>query len=202
MSIPRRILSLAVTTAVGGLLLSASGSAQAGIIITRSTVREVADPTFLYTFDVAIDDECTLSAGNYFTLFDLFSDDPANFVVDESHPDDWVFADPPPLLGPSPGGVPDSSSAYNISWSYFGPQISGPTFLGTFTVTIDQQEANPTTLAWFASVCGTGRTVDIVRTEIAISAVPEPTTLLSGLLGAVGLLGWHVRRSRTRPAAA
>jgi hypothetical protein len=182
--------------ALGALLMPASRPAEGGIIVTQTTVEEIADPTFLYTFTVEINDDCVLQPGNYFTIFDLFLP-PGDFLALPDHPPTqpggWIFSTP--TTGPSPfPPSPLDTGIWNVSWMYAGPVVAGPFFVGTFTVTIVQDVPKLPEIV-FVSECGPlGSSVPEMGT-VRVQAIPEPATFWS-LAGGVGLLAIGACRRR------
>lgn len=182
---------------LGGLILGAT-TARAGIKVTTTTVQEIADPTFTYSFTVEIDEVCVLQAGNYLTVFDLFS--PPEALALPDHPptapsSDWTFLSP--ATGPSPfGPSPSDTAILNAAWLYTGPTVTlGPIVLGIFTVTI-VQDFPKTPEITFVSECGPPGAGTTDGGTVSVTVLPEPATLYSAL-GGLGLaMLWGVRRRR------
>jgi hypothetical protein len=190
-----------ITIVVGTMLFPGSGSVQGGIVITKSKVQEIADPTFTYTFTVEIDDDCVLQQGNFFTVFDLFA--PPDVLALPDHPPTappgWVFS--APAVGPSPfPPSPLDTAILNGAWTYFGPNVAGPFFVGEFTVTIVQDAPKLPEVAW-VSECGPLGNTTSEMGFVAVQFVPEPATIWS-LAGGIGLLVVWRRRSAYRAATA
>lgn len=192
-----RSRSVFQTALLSGLALCAT-AAQAGILVTATKVQEIADPTFLYSFTVEIDDVCVLQAGNYITVFDLFT--PPEALALPDHPptaptSDWTFFSP--ATGPSPlGPSPSDTSILNAAWIYSGPTVTlGPVVLGIFTVTI-VQDFPKTPEITFVSECGTPGAGVAETGTVGVQVLPEPATLYSAL-GGLGVAGlWRLRRRR------
>jgi hypothetical protein len=195
-----RFLGPGLIASVVGLLSFSGGAdtAQGGIVITTTTVQEVRDPTFQYTFTVVVDDNCILQAGDFFTVFDLYS--PPDFLDIPDNPPTappfWTFLSP--ATGPSPfGPSPFDTAILNAAWIYTGPTTNpGPFVVGDFTVTIVQPRPVVPTIH-FVSRCSTA-TGQVVaeEDEVVVTVVPEPATIGSGIAWAFGLLVLGRRRWR------
>jgi hypothetical protein len=176
-------------------------AARGGIVVTTTKVREIADPTFLYTFTIVINDDCELQNGNFFTIFDIY--DPPGDVLVPAHPptapsSDWNFLTA--STGPSPfGPSPFDTALWNVAWLYDGPTVTGPFVVGEFTVTIEQPMPILPTLH-FVSVCGPPGATLAEEGEVAVTVVPEPATFASAACGLVLLATgrWWRRGRRDR----
>ncbi len=168
-----------------------ASSAQA-IVIKRVLVQEIADPTFRYDFEVDLEADCTLKAGDFFTIYDMI--DIANVPPDTLHssstPTNWILSTP--AIGATPGGVTvtDSSTKLNLTWTYFGPTLTLPGPLGIFSAAIEQPVWLDIPLTYTFTCSGmpgppNGQTV-------TPQYVPEPASFVTlacglSLLGFVGL---------------
>jgi hypothetical protein len=191
-----------IVVALVAVCFPGAGPAQGGIIVTKSTVQEIADPTFLYTFTVEIDDECVLQPGNFFTIFDLFSPPDTLDLPDNppTAPPGWVASTP--ALGPSPFGPSIyDTSILNVAWTYFGPVMVGPLFVGEFTVTIEQPAAKLPEVV-FVSECGPLGSGTPEMGFVGVQVIPEPATMGMMACGGIGLLMARKRQGRRRAAVA
>lgn len=187
-------------------------SASAGVIVKKATVKEIADPTYLYEFELELVSG-TLANGATFVLYDLFDPfPPIEGEVSTDHPatspagwnqGETLFG--PPF--PTPPGITDSTLLTNIYWLYNGPTIDAGAIL-TFTVTVIRDTyllANPE-IDW-AVTPGSGGTAGtstgVARTVLTnLASVPEPSSVVLLGIGGAGLGLAGLRRWSRRQAVA
>jgi PEP-CTERM motif len=115
-----------------GAELTWDNQTHAGLMPVSSTVTSNGGgSSFTYSYALALTQNATLQAGNYFTIYDFQG------LLPNSNTQPAGFAFSTSLVGPTPGGTTpvDNPGISNVTWTYTGSGAPvGPTNLGSFTV--------------------------------------------------------------------
>ena len=193
---------VAAVVAFCGLVHGGQDAHAGGIVAVLATSTPVGDPTFVYTFEVDLLAQSTLSPGGFITIYDIpFLGTP----ILTSQPNTlWGASvqnlgitppDAPPLL------IPDNSAVPNVTWQYNGPAIVNNSAtsnldLGNFQIglTVELASAPTPTLLYVGSLGG-GLFTD--QGLVTVVGVPEPSSVALLLTGIAALpLFWHRRKAQ------
>ena len=195
---------LAVAVTLCGLVGGGRDAHAGGIVAVAATSTPVGDPTFVYTFEVDLLPQSTLSGGGFITIYDIpFLANPIltlqpNTLWGESVQNLGVTPpDSPPLL------IPDDPAVPNVTWQYNGPAIANDSAtsnldLGNFQIglTVELASAPTPTLLYVGSLGG-GLFTD--QGLVTVVGVPEPSSVALLLTGIAALpLFWHRHKTRSR----
>jgi len=186
------------------------GEAQGSIIPTIHVGAPTAEGSnFRYTYDVTLtqDQKIDTSLNSaFFTIYDF-----KGFVAGSDHePAGWTFSGQLTGTTPTSAVVADDPTIPNLTWTYSGPNLTGPRELGAFSALSTLGESN--TLGSFtgqATKNAPGEPENNTRTfnggSITVpgaqptTPVPEPSTIMLCCTG-FGLLALR-RRSHRKSAA-
>ncbi len=165
-----------------GLLASALAfTANANIIPTLSGITPSGSAfTWNYTANVTTDQ--TVVTGNYFTIYDFSSISPTVVTA----PAGWAYTTALVGVTPSDQLPVDSASLFNVTFTYTGTAIVGPSSLGTFSINSNTDQLR----SGYFSGNGTRSSGPFAGTAInntGILAVPVPE--MSALAPLVGVCG-------------
>jgi hypothetical protein len=182
----RSMMRFGITMAVVTMLATCGGQATAGPIVTETTTGSSGN--FTLTFSVTND----LSGINSIYFFGVLVDSGRDIVGSPAG------FDPNAIQGWSNANYGGSSLFYNNIWmnfDTFGAILNGTT-VGGFSV-LSTDTTVPTSINWFAyGADGTYTGTDYFNTPsnpgfegvVTTQSVPEPSTLVLGLIGSVGAI--------------
>lgn len=192
---------VAVVVAFCGLV-NCGRDAHAGIVAIMATSTPVGDPTFVYTFQIDLQAQSTLSPGGFITIYDIpslatpiLTMQPNSLWGESVQNLGMTPPDSPPLL------IPDDPAVPNVTWQYDGPAIVNDSAasdldLGNFQIGLTVELASaPTPTLLFVGSLGGGLFTD--QGLITVVGVPEPSSVALLLTGIAALpLFWHRRRTQ------
>jgi len=180
-----------------GLLALGGGEARAGFTVALSSKTGASGGTFDYNYNASIPADDQIVANDFFRIYDFGQINgtptaPANWTVAVANSNPL----PPPNVILFHG---DNPALPNITYTYTGSAtISGPTTISGFTVNSGQDTTDVKDFVGRDTSKSTLGAVDSVGGNLVVAAaIPEPSSLISGSIGAL-LLGagyaWRHRR--------
>ncbi len=154
--------------------------------------------TAVWNYHIDITTDQNVTTGDFFTIYDF-----GNFIPgSNSEPVGWSLT--ASYVGTTPGLVnpTDDPGLLNLTWTYNGPTILGPTLdIGTFRVTVNGPVA-PTRTSQFASQAtrnsgpNAGTKIDNIGNIPVPTAIPEPSVLALLAVGGAFGIGRIISRRR------
>jgi len=187
-----------------GLLSAGLGEARAAFTVTLVSTAP-SGPNTQFNFSAAIAPEDTLTAGDFFRIYDF-----AGYVAGSiTAPAGWTGSTA--LVNPTPPpdvilGHGDDPALTNLIYTYNGAPVAGPLTIAGFSAVSTLNNLIVTKDFVGRVTKGTGATagspVDSVG-DIRVPGVPEPTSLVSGSIGVIlfGVVYACRHRQKIRAAA-
>jgi hypothetical protein len=194
----------AVVVTLCGLVGGGRDAHAGGIVAVMAVSTPVGDPTFVYTFEVDLLPQSTLSPSGFITVYDIpflgttiLTSQPNTLWGASVQNLGMTPPDAPPLL------IPDDPAVPNVTWQYNGPAIANDSAtsnldLGNFQIGLTVELASaPTPTLLFVGSLGEGVFSNLGF--VTVVGVPEPSSVALLLTGIAALpLFWHRHKTRSR----
>jgi len=177
---------------LSALALGISSVGSASIIVTfDSTVAGT------WTWNVDVETASEVRTGDFFTIYDLQGFDGSSA---HGEPGGWTWS--AQLIGITPNLVNpfDDPGAFNVTWTYSGTTVVGPSDLGSFSIfsTAGGSRVDAYSASGHApsDIGDPGSQQNVGLTLVPGDAVPEPSSVILFGAGLAALVVGARRRSR------